>query len=67
MDQPAATDVLRQAGIPGIKYLDQGSRAGGKGTYNYVVFDDKLIDIIKKYGIAGLIGAGASNWSPDKQ
>jgi hypothetical protein len=104
------TEALRQAGIPGIKYLDQGSRSyfqvepheflngeqgfkvnGPKGdvtfdtkaeaqkfadnlnkgksapTYNYVVFDDKLIDIIKKYGIAGLIGAGASNWSPSDQ
>jgi hypothetical protein len=121
---PAAAQSLKKAGIPGIKYLDQGSRNVGrtakdyeqvikeeedildrmrkaepsyakrvgaeqarkeverqeatvarfrseakaipKPTYNYVVFDDKLIDIVKKYGIAGLIGAGASNWSPDK-
>jgi hypothetical protein len=48
------TQKLREAGIPGIKYLDQGSRTGGEGTRNYVVFDDKLIDIMKKYGIAGL-------------
>ena len=38
----AASAILREAGIPGIKYLDQGSRAGGKGTYNYVVFDENL-------------------------
>ena len=25
---------------------------------NYVVFDDRLIDIIRKYGWAGLTGAG---------
>ena len=40
-------------GIPGIKYLDQGSRGAGEGSRNYVVFDDKLIDILRKYGLAG--------------
>jgi hypothetical protein len=54
--------ALREAGIPGIKYLDAGSRAAGKGTSNYVVFDDKLIDIIKKYGIAGLIAANVAHF-----
>lgn len=53
-EKGAASEALRQAGIPGIKYLDQGSRASGEGTRNFVVFDDKLIDIIKKYGWAGL-------------
>lgn len=42
----------RDAGIPGIKYLDQGSRGAAEGTRNYVVFDDRLIEIVKKYGIA---------------
>jgi len=46
-------EKLREAGIPGIKYLDAGSRGAGDGTRNYVVFDDKLISIIRKYGIAG--------------
>ena len=44
---------LSSQGIPGIKYLDAGSRGAGDGTRNYVVFDDKLISIIRKYGIAG--------------
>lgn len=35
------TAFLKSSGIPGIKYLDAGSRAGGKGTRNYVVFDDQ--------------------------
>src|SRR5262249_41915763 len=48
------TEELRKAGIPGIKYLDQGSRAAGEGSRNYVVFDDKLIDILRTYGWAGL-------------
>jgi hypothetical protein len=112
---PAATAALKQAGIPGIKYLDAGSRAtsGGEvlgvekvgngyvakvrvqnrggvgmagaptdmvttskpyataeeaqqwadskvntGSRNYVVFSDEIIDIVKKYGIAGALGAG---------
>jgi hypothetical protein len=54
----SSTDALRAAGVPGIKYLDQGSRTAGQGSSNYVVFDDKLIDILRKYGIA-LPGAGA--------
>ncbi len=53
-----AAEALREAGIPGIRYLDQGSRGAGEGTSNYVVFDDKLIDIIRKYGLAGLIAGG---------
>lgn len=52
-----ASQALRQAGIPGIKYLDQGSRAAGEGSRNYVVFDDKLIDIVRKYGIAAVATA----------
>ncbi len=119
--------ALREAGIPGIKYLDHGSRPGHNNsaagnaaqdilkfyggdrteaakqfenrisgrksarqgedipfrhdrpgdpqevlrllksgeplqseTHNYVVFDDKLIDIIKKYGIAGLAALPAA-------
>jgi hypothetical protein len=29
---------LRDSGIPGVRYLDQGSRGTGKGTSNFVVF-----------------------------
>src|SRR5271166_4798920 len=123
------TQALRDAGIPGIKYLDQGSRISDadkldaadldskiayqqrtldamKGassrpevtnafsgdeisnsiskqetlvadlqakrgahrinrpqTSNYVVFNDKLIDIVKKYGLAGLIAGGGAHFS----
>jgi hypothetical protein len=30
------------------------------GTRNYVMFDDKLIDILRRYGIAGTLGGGAA-------
>jgi len=33
-----AAKHLRDAGIPGIRYLDEGSRGAGKGTSNFVVF-----------------------------
>ena len=32
-------------GIRGIKYLDQMSRGGGEGSYNYVIFDDRDVNI----------------------
>lgn len=44
-EKGASTQRLREAGIPGIRYLDQGSRASGEGTRNFVIFDDKLISI----------------------
>ena len=53
-----ASGLVSSQGIPGIKYLDQGSRGAGEGSRNYVVFDDSLIDIVKKYGIVAAIGAG---------
>lgn len=102
---PEEVARLRQAGIPGIRYLDQGSRGaidpephleqtpsgrwrisetltrnyrdlGGlfetkdealaaikeripQVTSNYVVFDENLINILRKYGIAGLLGLSA--------
>ena len=58
-----AAEQLRQGGIPGLQYFDAGSRSAGAGTRNYVMFDDSLIDILRRYGIAGLgvgLGAGAA-------
>jgi hypothetical protein len=46
------SEAWNQAGIKGIQYLDQGSRAAGEGTKNFVIFDDKIIEIAKKYGVA---------------
>ena len=42
----AASRLLREAGIPGHRFLDQNSRAAGEGTYNYVIYDDSRVDII---------------------
>ena len=41
-------EMLRSVGITGVRYLDGASRAGGKGTSNFVVFDDQIPKIIGK-------------------
>jgi hypothetical protein len=43
---------LRKAGIPGIRYLDGGSRGAGAGTSNYVVFpgEEGLLKILERNG-----------------
>ena len=45
-----SSNTLKDAGIPGIRYLDQGSRGAGQGSYNYVVFDDSIPKIVKRNG-----------------
>jgi hypothetical protein len=53
MDKPGYGEApFKQAGIKGIKYKDGFSRGADGGTSNYVIFDDRLISIAKKYGIA---------------
>jgi hypothetical protein len=44
-----ASSVLRDAGIPGIRYLDQHSRGAGEGSRNYVLFSHDPVDIIHKW------------------
>ena len=38
VDPSLIANVFKEQGIPGIKYLDQGSRGAGKGTRNFVTF-----------------------------
>jgi hypothetical protein len=52
LEDPAEAARLREQGYAGIRYLDGMSRDGGSGTSNYVVFDDALIDILRKYANA---------------
>lgn len=48
----AASENLRRLGIPGIRYLDGGSRGAGTGTSNYVVFpgNEGLLNILERNG-----------------
>jgi hypothetical protein len=48
---PLASEVMKRMGIPGIKYLDAGSRGqGGSGTRNFVVFpgEEKKVRILER-------------------
>jgi hypothetical protein len=46
----AAIKWMSEQGIPGIRYLDGGSRDAGQGTFNYVVFDDRIPKIVNRNG-----------------
>lgn len=68
LSNPDAVSALRQRGVNGVQYLDQMSRDDGEGTRNFVIFDDNLVNIVRKYGIAGLaIGAGSLAAQPGTQ
>jgi uncharacterized coiled-coil protein SlyX len=50
-----AEEFLKSYNIQGIKYKDGLTRAAKKGTpvsKNYVIFDPRVIEISKKYGVA---------------
>lgn len=48
-----AAQKLRELGITGIRYLDQGSRGTGQGTSNFVVFpgNEDLLRILERNNI----------------
>jgi hypothetical protein len=48
----AASDWLRANGVPGIRYLDGGSRDAGAGSSNYVVFpgEESALTILERNG-----------------
>lgn len=47
---PKFSKTYSDAGIPGIKYLDQGSRGAGEGSSNYVLFHHDPVSIVGKDG-----------------
>jgi hypothetical protein len=53
--EPIHSRLLSEAGVPGIKYFDADSRSIGAGSRNYVIFDDKLIDINRRYADGGSV------------
>ena len=59
-----ASELMTQYGIPGIKYRAAGSRATSTADEaaerNYVIFDDKAINIMEKYGIVGPVAVTAA-------
>jgi hypothetical protein len=75
--QVSASEQMRQAGIPGIRYLDGNSRGAGEGSYNYVMFDDKPISIQERGNVdptllaatggTSAIGLAASQFLQNRQ
>ena len=49
LEASLASQKLNELGLPGIKYLDQGSRKAG-GTSNYVMFGDEYPQITNRAG-----------------
>lgn len=49
---PVVSGAMRQAGIPGIRYLDGGSRGAGAGSSNFVVFpgNEDMLTILERNG-----------------
>ncbi len=66
-DKHAASKALLDRGIIGIKYLDANSRSSGNGTHNYVVFDDKLLDIKRRYEMGGAVPMASGGEAGDTQ
>ena len=57
------SEKLLEQGVPGIKYRAAGSRGASIDAadvkMNYVIFDDKAIKILEKYGIVGPVAITA--------
>ncbi len=60
-----ASEYLHSIGIRGIKYLDENSRAQGKGSHNYVVFNDKDVSILNKFSRAANNSDSATSSTPE--
>jgi hypothetical protein len=47
-DQKELADELAKLGVPGVRYLDAGSRGVGKGSSNFVVFEPSTVKILEE-------------------
>lgn len=58
-DRAATAESLKNAGIPGVRYLDSHSRGGEQATHNIVCFSDDIPRIVEIDGRA----TGAAPWA----
>lgn len=67
-DPEAASKMLQERGIPGVKYFDSQSRTKGKGTRNIVLFDPSLITEVRRDGetVAPRFALRGSDFNPDR-
>jgi len=59
------SQYLNSLEVPGIQFLDANSRKVGQGTHNIVTFRDDIVNILRKYGIAGVPAAGLAGAGGD--
>ena len=62
-DDKSVSELLNSVGIKGLTFK-AGQLTPGQDTSsatNYVIFDDKIIDVMKKYGIVGAVGVTVAN------
>lgn len=60
--QPHGVDesaILESLGVPGLKYLDAGSRSAGDGTRNYVMFHHDPVEMLEHRAIGGTVAKRA--------
>ena len=57
LQDPQIVKRLSEAGIPGVKYLDQFSREAGQGTRNFVIFpgSEKSMTILERNSTSSLL------------
>ncbi|QYU68580.1 hypothetical protein J4558_00060 [Leptolyngbya sp. 15MV] len=58
--QRNASMLLGSMGIQGVRYLDGMSRRGRGDDHNIVVWDERLISIVRQYGLAPLMITGVA-------
>lgn len=64
----AASKKLLEIGIRGNKYLDGSSRNEGRGSYNYVIFDEADVEIKQRYSLAPPVESDAfKKWFGDSK
>lgn len=64
-DDRAASQKLAEAGIPGLKFLDGSSRNAGEGHHNFVIFDDKHVEVKAKFSRKDFT-KNATGWVADQ-
>ena len=64
-----APELLQQIGIKGVSYADAFTRhkSPDKQSKNYVIFDDRLIEISRKYGVTIPVAAAMLQQSNDAE
>jgi len=66
-NQTIVAEKLKELGVPGIKYLDEESRAAGTGTRNFVTFpgEEQSMTILERNGQPMIVRTQQQDATPD--